>query len=80
MMNEQPILEPATHYRIKVRGTVDAEWLQGFDSLAEITADDAEQAEDTTAIHVHTDQSGIIGLLRNLHGLGMTILQLQIVP
>jgi len=28
---------------------------------------------------VHTDQSGIVGLLRRLHGLGITILQWQIV-
>jgi len=79
MTNEQPILDPATHYRIEVRGRVDTEWLQSFDNLSEIIADEPVPAEDTTAIHVHTDQSGIIGLLRSLHSMGMTILQLQIV-
>jgi hypothetical protein len=28
---------------------------------------------------VHTDQSGLVGLVRRLHELGMTILQLQII-
>jgi len=35
--------------------------------------------EDSTVLKVHTNQSGIVGLVRRLHGLGMTILLLQIV-
>ncbi|HEX2989919.1 MAG TPA: hypothetical protein VHO49_04530 [Anaerolineales bacterium] len=35
--------------------------------------------EETTVLSVHTDQSGIVGLVRRLHGLGMTIQQLEIV-
>jgi len=31
-------------------------------------------------LDVHTDQSGMIGLVRRLHGLGITILELQILP
>jgi len=30
-------------------------------------------------LHVHTDQSGIVGLVRRLHGLGITIQQFQII-
>jgi hypothetical protein len=30
-------------------------------------------------LNVHTDQSGIVGLVRKLHGLGMMILQLQMI-
>ncbi|HLE15250.1 MAG TPA: hypothetical protein VI776_10915 [Anaerolineales bacterium] len=77
--NAQPIFDPATHYRIEVRGGVNVEWLQSFDSSAEITADETRQVEDITVLNVNTDQSGIVGLVRRLHGLGMTILQLQIV-
>ena len=29
---------------------------------------------------LHSDQSGIIGLVRRLHGLGIPILKLQIIP
>jgi hypothetical protein len=76
----QPIFDSATHYRIEVRGRVDVEWLQSFDSSAEIIVDETRQMGDVSVLNVHTDQSGIVGLVRKLHGLGMTILQLQIVP
>ena len=79
MNNAGPIFDPATHYRIEVRGRVDRAWLQSFDSSAEILFDDAGQMEAATVLHMYTDQSGILGLLRRLHGLGMTIQQLSIV-
>ena len=69
----------ATHYRIEVQGRVDLEWLQNFDSSVEIIIDEARQMKDITVLSVHTDQAGIVGLVRRLHGLGLTILQLQIV-
>jgi hypothetical protein len=75
----QPIFDLTTHYQIQIRGRVDAEWLQRFDISAEIIADGIMQMEDITVLDMHTDQSGIVGLVRKLHGLGMTILQLQIV-
>ena len=76
---KKPIFDPAIHYRIEVQGRVDVDWLQSFDSSAEINADETRQVEDITVLHVHTDQSGIVGLVRRLHGLGMMILQLQII-
>jgi len=79
MKNAQPIFDPATHYRIEVQGRVNGDWLQSFDSSAEINGDETRQVEDVTVLHVYTDQSGIVGLVRRLHGLGMMILQLQIV-
>ena len=79
MNNAQPIFDPTTHYRIEVRGRVDVAWLQSFDGSAEISVDQTRQLEDITLIDVHTDQSGIVGLVRRLHGLGITIQQLQVV-
>jgi hypothetical protein len=79
MKNPQPIFDPATHYRIELQGRVDVDWLQSFDGSAEIIIDQTRQMEDITVLNVHTDQSGIVGLVRRLHGLGMTILQLQII-
>ena len=78
MNNAQPLFDPTTHYRIEVRGRVDVEWLQSFDISAEIVVDETRQMEDITMLDVHTDQSGIVGLVRRLHGLGITIQQLQI--
>jgi hypothetical protein len=79
MKNAQPIFDPATHYRIEIEGRVDVEWLQDFDSSVEISAVKTRQMEDITVLNVNTDQSGIVGLVRRLHGLGMTILQVQII-
>jgi hypothetical protein len=79
MNNVQPIFDSATYYHIEVRGRVDVDWLQNFDNSAEISVDETRQMEDITVLKVHTDQSGMVGLVRRLHGLGMTILQLQIV-
>ena len=78
MNNAQPIFDSATYYHIEVRGRVDVDWLQSFDSSAEISVDETRQMEDITVLTMHTDQSGMVGLVRRLHGLGMTILQLQI--
>ena len=79
MENVNPIFDPATPYRIQVRGRVDVEWLQSFDSSVKIVVNEASQMEGVSVISVHTDQAGIVGLVRRLHGLGMSILQLQIV-
>lgn len=79
MKNPQPLFDSTTRYRIEVQGRVDVEWLQSFDNSADIIVDDAGQMEDITVLNVHTDQSGIVGLMRRLHGLGMTILHLEII-
>jgi hypothetical protein len=79
MNQAEPIFDPATGYRIEVRGRVDAEWLQSFDSSTEILVHEPGQAQDISVLHVYTDQSGLIGLLRRLHSLGMTIQQVRIV-
>ncbi len=79
MKNCQPLFNSGTHYQIEVQGRVDVEWLQSFDCTAEIMIDETGQNEDITILKVQTDQSGLVGLLRKLHGLGMTIQQLQII-
>jgi hypothetical protein len=80
MNRAKPIFDRATHYRIEVRGRVNGEWLQGLDSSADSNDCEGRQMEDITVLHVKTDQAGMVGLVRRLHGLGITILQLQIVP
>jgi len=77
--NTQPMFDTATHYQIEVRGRIDVDWLRSFDGPADISVDESGQMEDITVLNVRTDQTGIVGLVRRLHGLGMTILQVQIV-
>lgn len=36
-----------------------------------------EQSSSTTLLTVHTDQSGLIGLIRHLHGLGFVLLSIE---
>ena len=79
MKTAQPLFDTTTHYRIEVQGRVDVDWLQSFDSSAEIIVDETRQMGEITVLNVHTDQAGIVGLLRRLHALGITILQVQIV-
>lgn len=79
MNKAKPILDSATHYRIEVQGQVNAGWLQNFDNSPEINLDETAQTEGLTVLNVFTDQSGMVGLMRRLHGLGMTILRFQIV-
>jgi len=78
MKRAKPLFDAATHYRVVVQGRVDVEWLQDFDYTAEISVDAARQMEDISVLSIHTDQSGIVGLIRKLHGLGMTIQKFQI--
>ena len=79
MNHTKPIFDPATHYRIEIRGQVDMEWLQSFGGSTEIAVDEAKQSNDVTVLDLNTDQAGIVGLLRRLHGLGITIQQLQVI-
>lgn len=79
MKNAQPLFDITTHYRIKLQGRVDVDWLQSFDRTAEINVDKTGQTEAITVLNIHTDQAGVVGLVRRLHELRITILQFQII-
>lgn len=79
MRNAQPLFDITTHYRIELQGRVDVDWLQSFDRAVEIHIDEIGQTEAITVLSLHTDQSGIIGLVRRLHELHMTILQFEVI-
>lgn len=75
----QPLFNASTRYRIEVQGRVDVEWLQSFDRSVEIAMDTEGQQEGVTVLAVRTDQAGMVGLVRRLHGLGVVIWQLQVI-
>jgi hypothetical protein len=79
-MASGPSLELSTHYRIQVKGAITVPWLKGFGGLGWLLSDEAEVEGECTVLHAHTDQSGMVGLVRELHGLGVTILQVQVIP
>lgn len=74
----KPIIDPRTHYRITIQGRVDLDWLNSFDSSVKISLVKPVREQEKTMLDVYTDQSGIVGLVRRLHGLGLTILELQV--
>jgi hypothetical protein len=76
--NKQPSVDTATHYWIELRGLVDAQWLQSFDMSAEIINAETAGSKEFTVLSVYTDQAGVVGLIRRLHGIGLTILKLQL--
>jgi hypothetical protein len=62
-----------TAYQIKLRGYLDEDFAAAYcPPGTQISTEN----EVTTLGNLQTDQSGIIGLLRHLHGLGCTILEL----
>jgi hypothetical protein len=79
MNKDKPIFDPKTNYRIEMQGRIDVEWLESFVDPREISVAETHQMKDVTVVNVHTDQAGIVGLVRRLHGLGITIQQLNIV-
>ena len=61
-------------YHIQIRGLVDEVEINAMSPLR-LVKDWAETA--VTQFSVQTDQSGLIGLLRHLHGLGFVFLSVD---
>ncbi len=61
-------------YHIRLRGQVDEAEINAMSPLHLAV----EQVDpDTTLFAIRTDQSGLIGLMRHLHGLGFLILSVE---
>lgn len=60
-------------YHIRLQDTVDEE---SFNASSPLRVKVAQADEETTMFIVHTDQSGLIGLMRHLHYRGLVILAL----
>lgn len=60
-------------YYVQVAGRVDEHEVNGM-SPVEMKVERVEG--DSTWLSVHTDQSGLVGLMRHLHGLGFVFLSL----
>jgi hypothetical protein len=61
-------------YHIQLQGRVDKDEINSMSPLAMV----CEQADATrTQFSVRTDQSGLVGLMRHLHGLGFVFLSVS---
>ena len=79
MKRAKPLFDAATQYRVVVQGRVELELLQDFDYTAKISVDAARQMEHISVLSIHTDQAGIVGLIRRLPGLGTTTKNFRII-
>ena len=62
-------------YQIQIRGLIEEDEINVMSPL-QLVRDWAETA--VTQFSVQTDQSGLIGLMRHLHGLGFVFLSVNI--
>ncbi len=61
-------------YRLQIGGRVDEDNLNASSPL-EVKVERVEA--DSTWLSVLTDQSGLVGLMRHLHGMGFALLSIQ---
>jgi hypothetical protein len=73
-------MHEACIFRIKVRGPVEESDLNAM-SPVQITMAQADVDEEhpcaATLFTIHADQSGLMGLMRHLHGRGFVLLSVQ---
>jgi len=66
------------HYRIE-SGSSGCGVAEKVRHIGGFIGDETRQAEEITRLDVHTDPSGMVGMVRKYHAVGMTILQFQTV-
>lgn len=64
-------------YRVLVHGQLDESDLNASSPIATTVA---SVSNNTSELTVETDQSGVMGVLRHLHGLGFAIISVQSQP
>lgn len=70
--------QPLTRYRVKLRTHLDSTWLSQFPVTRLTAGYDAARKPVTTMIVSVRDQSELMGMLLELHGLGLTLLSVQL--
>lgn len=71
-------LNTQNNYELQIYGQMDESWLSWFGEIqvqVELMADDQRA---TTITGVVTDQAGMVGLIRRLHGLGIVLLSVRV--
>jgi hypothetical protein len=68
-------MQPFVIYEIEVAGLMDGAWQDWFESLHILTGFKDGQPV-TRLIAQFRDQAGLIGLLRQLHGMGLELLSI----
>ena len=75
---EQPInLHAAQVYEITIKGEINVSWLTDYGEV-DVQADQlAGGGQPCVRSRIVTDQAGLVGLIRRLHGLGVVFVSIQ---
>ena len=78
---EQPSSLHAEHaYEITVKGEISGSWLAGWGNGEVPTEQLADGEQRCTRFTIVTDQAGLVGLIRRLHGLGVAFVSVRQAP
>ncbi|MFN8473359.1 MAG: hypothetical protein U0822_14310 [Anaerolineae bacterium] len=69
-------IDQCVSYSVRVQGPVDPELLDECAPVA-IGRVEADAEQTTTLSGIVTDQAGLVGLIRRLHGLGLTLVAIE---
>ena len=67
-------------YEITLKGEIIVAWLMGFGEVDVRTEDLAGGGRQCTLSKIVTDQAGLVGLIRRLHGLGVVLVSVRQAP
>jgi hypothetical protein len=67
-------------YEITVRSEIDVSWLTSFGEVDIQTEIIAGGGHQSTLLKIVTDQAGLVGLIRRLHGLGVVLVAVRQAP
>ncbi len=79
----RPLVETAINlhsnnvYEIAVGGSIDLSWLKGFGEVEVQPEGKEDVGHDRTRFRIVTDQTGLVGLVRRMHGLGVVLLSIS---
>ena len=70
-------LDERTRYTITVEGPIDPSLADWCGPLTITTAQRPDEVTVTTLSGITTDQAGLVGIIRHLHGLGIVLLTVE---
>jgi hypothetical protein len=78
LMQQAISLNSQNRYEIKINGQLDDAWLSWCSEAKVHTEVSADAGPVTTLSDVVMDQSGLVGLIRRLHGVGIVLISIRL--
>ena len=75
--DQEPAQDRPAVYEIRVEGRIDESWSEWFEGMAIVVETGAGGAPITTLTGPVVDQAALIGLLRRLHNLRLSVLSVN---